>query len=523
MSAYMNNKPMHYKYERTHDYMKFVKEKYQTNYELFSELKNKKGIIKLRKIYFEECNEEGHYIPKLNRPVTKDNAHYKLILPVGLTGFGKTTVGNMLKILYDIGYVQNNSIKKKVTSDCINDILQQFITKNIVMLDKINHTKTKRKELLEKLNYFYPSTLWTVALRWNIKSVPENEILEFVRERVEERGENHEVITPEKSPNYPFFIKMMLNDYNDIDLTTPEDSLINEVIDIDFKEDSVSIVKKIIKTLDLEPKSQEEIENAYQQARAMKIPEEERKEKPSSSIKPTSMGLSAKYISGREIAVKFLENYVDQNKKYSRDLEQVKSIITKCNFIQRDQVQLTGKKNKEAYKYYDDLIGPTNKISNFNNPDLEALLQISSIVWTSNAVIIPIDIIESDKLLKNTTNDENGYKYLMLIAYTGNDEAMNYVETLTSMNNYYKNNPDHKPSFSTIDNPPVIDESFVLDDTNKDKENEIIHPNTYIQLLPQSLKNTSFIKPVKIVEGPHWKQLFFEPFKIKSYFTKYYY
>jgi len=41
---------MKYKYNQTNDYMKFIKEKYQTNNELFSELKKKKGIIKLRKL-----------------------------------------------------------------------------------------------------------------------------------------------------------------------------------------------------------------------------------------------------------------------------------------------------------------------------------------------------------------------------------------------------------------------------------------------------------------------------------------
>jgi len=380
-------------------------------------------------------------------------------------------------------------------------------------------------KLLKRLFHFYPNTLWTVALRWNIKSVPEKDILEFVRERVEERGENHEVITPEKSPNYPFYIKYKINDYNEINLNSPEDSLINEIIDIDFREDSISIVNKIIKALNLEPKSPEEIEKAYKEAREMKITEEERIANPNNKASPINWGLRVKYISSQDIALKSLKSFVDQNKKYSNEFEQVKSIIDNGNFAQREHIDLTNKKDsKEVFKYYDDLIGPTNQINNFNNPELETTLQASSIVWTSNSVFMPIDTIESDKLMKKPEDSENkNQNYYIMIAFEGNEKKINCPRILADIDKYYENNPDHKPTFPANDTIPVIDQSYVIDDTNKNKENEIIHPNTLPQLLPTTLKNTSFIEPIEIVEGPDWKQLLFKPFKFKAYFTKLYY
>ncbi|OUM58230.1 hypothetical protein PIROE2DRAFT_16554 [Piromyces sp. E2] len=379
--------------------------------------------------------------------------------------------------------------------------------------------------LLEKLNYFYPNTLWIVALRWNIKSVPKRDIMEFIRERIEERGENHEVVTPEKSPNYPFYINWMLNDYNDINLISPEDCLINEVIDIDFKEDSISIVNKLIKALNLQPKSPEDIENAYNQARTIKITEEKRKANSNNQVSPIEWGLRIKYINGRDIAQESLKNFADQNNNYSVELEQVQSIINKSNFLQREHVKIANKKDgNEIIKYYDNLIGPSNQIDNFNNPELEAFLQASSIVWTSNMVFLPIDIIESDKVMKKTTNNNNkNQDYYIIIAYNGNDKKMNCLEILNKINQYYERNPDFKPSPLTTDTIPVIDQSYVIDETNRDKEDEIVHPNTLIQLLLPSLKDTSFIKPIKMVDGPDWKQLFFEPFKLKAYFTKFYY
>jgi len=117
--------------------MEWIKQKYQTNKELFDGIKKKKGIIKLRKMYLDETNG-GEYTGKTFEPVTKDNAKYKLILPIGIIGFGKTTVGRMLKILFDIGHIQSDNIqKKKPAPEFIANVCKEFDYKTIVMADKV--------------------------------------------------------------------------------------------------------------------------------------------------------------------------------------------------------------------------------------------------------------------------------------------------------------------------------------------------------------------------------------------------
>jgi len=530
--AYIDHKPVKCKYLKTYGYMEWIKQKYQTNKELFDGIKKKKGIIKLRKMYLDETNG-GEYTGKTFEPVTKDNAKYKLILPIGIIGFGKTTVGRMLKILFDIGHIQSDNIqKKKPAPEFIANVCKEFDYKTIVMADKNNHLKRHRGELCEKLKEIYPNTLWIVALHWNIETVKERDILEFARERIEKRGENHQNLTPEKTANYPHIIKMFLNNYENLDIENNiEDSLIDEVIDVDFKEDSISIVKKIIKALNLEPKTDKELEDAFKQANELKSEIDAKAKK----IDPLYYGIGMKYINCKELAMKYLKDYSDQHNEYIKDFEHLKFIIEEGNFLQREHVTIAHRKSDpiDMIKHYEALIGKTKQVMNFNNPDLEVYIHISSIVWTSNHAFIPVDKIESDKLyVKEEKSDNNNNNNESEKEEKKNDDELLYHITLASygdvkpiecrnilqkINNYYKEHDNIKPEIINEEKLPLIDESYVIDDTNKDKENEIIHPKIVYQLLPSSIKNTTFMKPIKIVEGTDLKQLFIEPIKIKRY------
>jgi len=532
---------MKYKYVDTYGYVEWIKEKFQTNKELFAKFHEKKGIIKLRNLYLEETNG-GKYVQKIQEPVTKENAKYKLILPVSIIGSGKTTVGRMLKILYDIGHIQSDNIqKKKPAPEFIENVCKAFDTKTIVMADKNNHLRVHRMDLCEKIKSIYPNSLWIVALYWNIETVPEKDVLEFSRDRIERRGENHQNLTPEKTSNYPFIVKMFLNNFENLDISDPQDSLIDEVIEINFKEDSISIVKKIIENLNLEPKTDEELMAAFKQANEIK-PEVSQKAR---KISPLYYGLRLKYVDCKDLALKYLKNYSDHNEKFIEDYEKVKYLIENSNFLQREHITIAFRKRDppDMIKYYEKLIGQANQVANFNDPKLEVFINVSSIVWTSNLVFMPVDEIESDKIWEkikrednkenqDDDNDENKINkkyddnllYHITLASYGDVKPVECLKVLDDIKKYYKEHTNLKLEFDTKEKEPtIIDESYIIDETNKDIENEITHPSSIIQLLPPSIKNITFIKPLKIVQGPNWKQLFFEPFKFKGYYTKFYY
>lgn len=515
MGVFLNNKTMRYRYPQTHDYMKFIKELYQTDKYLFDNLSKKKGIIRIRKLFLEQY-KDGKYVPKLNGLATKENAKYKLIVPIGLSGFGKTTMANMLKSLYNnVEHVESNNFRKKVDNKFVEDVINAFSSSvSVIIADRYNHMRKYRGELINSVHNLYPNTLWTVAIHWNIKSVPKKEVLEFIRERVETRDKNHNVITPERSPDYPFLMKTFLDDFEDIDRTTHEDHFINDVVEVEMNENSVSIVKKIIKALNLEPKTDEEIENAYKKAIEIKITH---KQKPEPK-KPLYYGLRIKYMNCREVAMEYLKNYSKQHTEYADDYDQVKSLIEKSDFMQREHVELNNQKNstKKTIEYYDNLIGSDNTVQNFNNPDLEAYAHVSSIVWTSKALFMPVDKIESDKVKERMNDDDNEPNYYIMLARKGEEKSIRCPSIIKNIKTFYEQHPDLKPTSIPEDSATLVDETFMIDETNKEKEKEIIHPETLIQLLPTSIKNTSFIKPIKIVNGQDWKQLLFEPIKVKG-------
>jgi len=521
--AYVNHKPLKYKYMKTYGYIEWVKQKFATDKQLFSQVNQRRGTVNLRNLYLEETHG-GQQVENIVESVTKENARYKLILPVGIIGFGKTTVAKMLKVLYDIGHIQSDNIQKKKTApEFIANVCKEFEHKNIVFADKNNHLKMHRGDLCEKIKTIYPNSLWIVALYWNIEAVPEREILEFARDRIERRGENHQNLTPEKTANYPSIIRMFLNNYQYLDLDNEEDRLIDEVVEVGFKEDSISIVKKLIQALNLEPKTDEELQEAFNKVKEMK-PEISQKPK---SIAPLYYGLRMKYISGKEIALKMLEEAAKQNDQYVKDYDRVKFVIEKSNFLQREHVTMIFRKRDppQMFKYYDTLIGRTNQVMNFNNPDLEVTVRVSSIVWTSNIVFMPVDTIDSDKICENpdeSKRNEDPLYHITLACY-GDVKPIESRTILQKVNQYYKKHPDLKPAPTPNENITVVDESYCIDDSNKAEEEDIIHPKSITQLLPTPLKNTSFVKVIKVVEGPDWKQLFFETIKLKGYYTKFFY
>ncbi|ORX83280.1 hypothetical protein BCR32DRAFT_292097 [Anaeromyces robustus] len=472
--TYISHKPIKYHYNKTYDYMDWVKEKYQTNKELFIDILNKRGIIKLRNLYLEE-SQGGKRIKKVLEPLTKENAKFKLILPIGIIGFGKTTIGKMLQILYDIGHIQNDNYQKK-QSGFIADIYKEFDNKTIVMADKNNHLKILR-------------------------------------------GENHQNLTPEKAANYPHIIKSFLNNFENLDtINNTEDSLIDEVINIDFKEDSISIVKKIINALNLEPKTDEELKEALKLSKKVNHNNNNSKAK---IIQPLYYGLRLKYVNCKDFTLNCFKKFTQENDLYIKEYEKIKFIIENGNFLQREHIAVACRKtdSPEILKFYDNLLSKTKVIKSFNNPYLEAVVYVSSIVWTSNHIFIPVDKIKTDKILD--INNNNNSSYYITVACYGDAMPNECLTILQNIKNFYQEHTNLKPEITEDEEKIImIDESFVIDDSNKEKEKEITHPKTLIQLLAPPLKDTSFIKPINVVEGSDWKQLFFEPFKFKGFYTK---
>jgi len=51
----------------------------------------------------------------------------------------------------------------------------------------------------------------------------------------------------------------------------------------------------------------------------------------------------------------------------------------------------------------------------------------------------------------------------------------------------------------------------------------LIRTLNFEQKNDEELEDAKFIKPIIFIKGPKWKQLFFEPFKFKGYYTRFYY
>lgn len=523
-NAYINKKVLKYHYLKTYSYMEWIKEKYETNKELFLELKNKRGIIRLRNLYLEDTKDGNPYVTSLPKKLTKEEAKYILILPIGCIGFGKTTVGEVLQILYNIGHVQSDNInKKKPAPEFINNVCKEFDTHNIVMADKNNHLRQHRGTLCEKVKSIYPHTLWVVALYWNIETVSENEILEFTRERIEKRGENHQTLTPVKVGNYPSIIKTFLNNFENLDLSSSDDSLIDEVIEVEFKESSKSIVQKIIKQLNLPPVSSEKIDEALQQVYNIKVTNS----KPAKKLKALYYGINFNPLNISGLVEKYFELYAQQYPK-TNYLAEIQKIFKNKNFMQKEHVTLAYRKtaSAEEFDYYirliegssSDSVTPQNKVKSKNAPKvsnpsststpkpIEVNVGISRIVWNDKLITLPIDFIDTDKLWKGEAEEEEGQEnnrktkiHHITIACSGSSKPFDSNILLEKMEKYYKEKEK---------------ESSLLEKCNKERATVVDESN---------LLDSSLIKPQKIITGPQWKILEIEPIQFKGVFAPFYY
>ncbi|KAI9145137.1 tRNA ligase kinase domain-containing protein [Paraphysoderma sedebokerense] len=161
-----------------------------------------------------------------------------LLIPIATIASGKSTTGKLLSKLYGFGHIQNDNItvKRRGAQAFQNAILSEFESKRVVFADRNNHLFQHRKGLCDAVSAVYPD-VWIVALNWGIPSGKEDEVLNVTAARVEARGENHQSLTPLRTENYRSILHNFINNRDPVSLTSPPDSRINDVIDLDVFSD----------------------------------------------------------------------------------------------------------------------------------------------------------------------------------------------------------------------------------------------------------------------------------------------
>ncbi|KAJ1553412.1 hypothetical protein HK096_007940 [Nowakowskiella sp. JEL0078] len=149
-----------------------------------------------------------------------------LIIPIASIACGKTTLGRYIKLLFSTGHIQSDDTRRSFKY-AVMDSLEH---NQIVYADKNNHLGMHRREISKIFKEKFVDGI-VVAVDWGITREMLDEVLPIAMKRVEDRGENHQTLTP-GSCDYASIIKMFVTQREPLDLESEPDSLIDYVIDL---------------------------------------------------------------------------------------------------------------------------------------------------------------------------------------------------------------------------------------------------------------------------------------------------
>ena len=242
----------------TEDYLVFARKQLHGNPGLAKAYQANHGIIKMRDNFLASRGLKGSDIIRQeeesgeisSEPVTKD----VVLVPVATIGCGKTTVALALCKLFNWGHVQNDNITVKrgkpqaFANACANCLAED----NAMVADRNNHQKRERRQLIEDVSKVIPNVHF-VCLQYVHDRSNYGNIKQATRDRVLNRGDNHQTIHPSKGAGE--IIKIMdgfMERFEPVNTYSEPDDGFDLVIDLDVLTDSRANLETVINRLYVE-------------------------------------------------------------------------------------------------------------------------------------------------------------------------------------------------------------------------------------------------------------------------------
>ena len=217
------------------------------------------GIIQLRDDFLRERGVKGSDIIRQelegdealgNQKVTNN----VVLVPIATIGCGKTTVALALVELFGWGHIQNDNIQgKQRMLQFSQGICNLLAGHPAVIADKNNHQFRERRDLFEGVSKVIPDAHY-VALHWRHDPSDIDQIRAAMRERVLNRGDNHQTIQAGSKDQQEIIgiMEGFLHRFEPCDTERKPDSTFDFVIDLDVTSSSRENLETIVSRLDAE-------------------------------------------------------------------------------------------------------------------------------------------------------------------------------------------------------------------------------------------------------------------------------
>ncbi|EHY56064.1 tRNA ligase [Exophiala dermatitidis] len=240
----------------TEEYLLYVRRQLAKDPAIGKAYTQNHGIIKMRDGFLAEKGQKGSDIIAQERAQGDGGAENGdvsniVLVPIATIGCGKTTVATALVKLFGFGHVQNDNIEgqRGRPQRFADAITQALASHKVVIADRNNHQKRERQQLIDDVSKVIPNARF-VALHYvhEPKGQMLDEIRRVTRERVLERGDNHQTIRAgsKSSGEIIEIMEGFLHRFQGCDTSSPPDSDFEEVINLDVCASSLENLETVI-------------------------------------------------------------------------------------------------------------------------------------------------------------------------------------------------------------------------------------------------------------------------------------
>lgn len=408
------------------DYIKFAMPYLISDDKLKENYLENKGIISLRKMYFESKKATSMQLIKEElQMIDLEDEMKKLkfgeskpcryvFITVATIGCGKTTTAVGLANLFPelVGHVQNDNIQSPGKDSLVSAALDVLTKKPIVIVDKNNHKFVERQHLFngfKKLNEDIPKDkLKFICLNFVTNPKNDETLWNLTKERVIARGDDHQSIKVNKdgTDKAVMIMKGFISRFQSVTPSRAPDSEFDYIIDLDVHEKDSSfknlklIVEKmheIIKDVELPELSEDDYNRAFEKAKNYK-PTFNKTVKSSSKRKLSYIGIS---VDGNL----FLDAVKSKNIDFFHRLEQLGRAQEGFHItLVHNAMRRGNEEKKKLWETYKQIF--KDEIAKFNSFDVELPpnqkcmfsteywvdAKLTKIVWNTQVMCIEAEI-----------------------------------------------------------------------------------------------------------------------------------
>ena len=257
--AVIAGKPPKYKKHKkiTEEYLLFARRQLAKDRNLGKLYNQNHGIIKMRDDFLAEIGQKGSDIIRQEMDEGEDFGEQTsniVLVPIATIGCGKTTVATALVKLFEFGHIQNDNIEgqKGRPQRFAIQVTNLMAAHRLVIADRNNHQKRERAQIIDDVLKVVPNAKF-VAMQYvhDPKSQMLDGIREVTRERVLERGDNHQTIRAGSKSRQEIIDIMegFLYRFQGCDTSQEPDNSFDHVINLDVTASSLDNLETVISQL----------------------------------------------------------------------------------------------------------------------------------------------------------------------------------------------------------------------------------------------------------------------------------